>query len=146
MRRGTALPLTIIPMVLAAGYLAVSILSADLLTRAHNHPAGLDPRLVSPNATAWSVKTEDNTDIGNARTVLDADHHGLNDVKDRIVEYLAVRSRRASRGLEADRPRSRDDAAETARGDAQRRRPGRVARQPHGALRIAPGLVGDAGL
>src|SRR6195952_506625 len=48
----------------------------------------------------WSVKTEVNTDIGNARTVLDADHHGLNDVKDRIVEYLAVRSRRASRGLQ----------------------------------------------
>ncbi len=48
----------------------------------------------------WSVKTEDNTDISNARTVLDADHHGLNDVKDRIVEYLAVRSRRASRGLQ----------------------------------------------
>jgi ATP-dependent Lon protease len=32
--------------------------------------------------------------------VLDADHHGLDDVKDRIVEYLAVRSRRAERGLE----------------------------------------------
>ncbi len=48
----------------------------------------------------WSVKTEDNTDIGNARTALDADHHGLNDVKDRIVEYLAVRSRRAARGLQ----------------------------------------------
>ena len=48
----------------------------------------------------WSVKTEDKTDIGNARTVLDADHHGLDDVKDRIVEYLAVRSRRTSRGLQ----------------------------------------------
>jgi len=48
----------------------------------------------------WSVKTEDNTEIPNARSVLDADHHGLNDVKDRIVEYLAVRSRRASRGLQ----------------------------------------------
>ncbi len=48
----------------------------------------------------WNTKTEDNTDIGNARTVLDADHHGLNDVKDRIVEYLAVRSRRAARGLQ----------------------------------------------
>jgi len=48
----------------------------------------------------WSVKTDDNTDIGNARSVLDADHHGLTDVKDRIVEYLAVRSRRASRGLQ----------------------------------------------
>jgi ATP-dependent Lon protease len=35
-----------------------------------------------------------------ARAVLDADHHGLDDVKDRIVEYLAVRTRRAERGLE----------------------------------------------
>ena len=33
-------------------------------------------------------------------TILDADHHGLDDVKDRIVEYLAVRARRAERGLE----------------------------------------------
>ena len=35
-----------------------------------------------------------------AREVLDADHHGLDDVKDRIVEYLAVRARRSERGLE----------------------------------------------
>ena len=48
----------------------------------------------------WTTKTEDNTDIANARTVLDADHHGLDDVKDRIVEYLAVRGRRAARGLQ----------------------------------------------
>ena len=38
--------------------------------------------------------------MGAAREVLDADHHGLDDVKDRIVEYLAVRSRRAERGLQ----------------------------------------------
>src|SRR5206468_9310856 len=48
----------------------------------------------------WSTKTTDSTEIGAAREVLDADHHGLDDVKDRIVEYLAVRARRASRGLE----------------------------------------------
>ena len=48
----------------------------------------------------WSVRTIDSTDIGAAREVLDADHHGLEDVKDRIVEYLAVRARRAERGLE----------------------------------------------
>src|SRR3954447_3959086 len=48
----------------------------------------------------WSERTDDSTDILGARAVLDADHHGLNDVKDRIVEYLAVRSRRAERGLE----------------------------------------------
>jgi ATP-dependent Lon protease len=47
----------------------------------------------------WSTRTEDNTDLGAARGVLDADHAGLTDVKDRILEYLAVRNRRASRGL-----------------------------------------------
>ncbi|WP_111765672.1 endopeptidase La [Nakamurella deserti] len=48
----------------------------------------------------WSVRTEDNHDIAAARAVLDADHHGLTDVKDRIVEYLAVRERRNRRGLQ----------------------------------------------
>ena len=48
----------------------------------------------------WGTKTTDNTDISAARTILDADHHGLDDVKDRIVEYLAVRARRNERGLE----------------------------------------------
>jgi len=48
----------------------------------------------------WGERTTDRTDVGGAREVLDADHHGLDDVKDRIVEYLAVRARRASRGLE----------------------------------------------
>jgi ATP-dependent Lon protease len=48
----------------------------------------------------WNVRTEDSTDLVAARGILDADHHGLGDVKDRIVEYLAVRSRRAQRGLQ----------------------------------------------
>ena len=48
----------------------------------------------------WAERTVDNSDINAARDVLDADHHGLDDVKDRIVEYLAVRARRAERGLE----------------------------------------------
>ncbi|OBK93840.1 endopeptidase La [Mycobacterium asiaticum] len=48
----------------------------------------------------WNVRTEDSTDLAAARAILDADHHGLDDVKDRIVEYLAVRTRRAQRGLQ----------------------------------------------
>ena len=40
------------------------------------------------------------TDVVAARAVLDADHHGLDEVKERIVEYLAVRARRAERGLQ----------------------------------------------
>ena len=47
----------------------------------------------------WNVTTEDSTDLKAAREILDADHHGLDDVKDRIVEYLAVRARRAQRGM-----------------------------------------------
>ena len=48
----------------------------------------------------WNVRTDDSTDLAGARAILDADHHGLDDVKDRIVEYLAVRTRRAQRGLQ----------------------------------------------
>ena len=48
----------------------------------------------------WATRTTDNTDVEAARRVLDADHHGLTDVKDRIEEYLAVRARRAARGLQ----------------------------------------------
>jgi ATP-dependent Lon protease len=39
----------------------------------------------------WAAETEDNLDIAHARKVLDADHYDLEKVKDRILEYLAVR-------------------------------------------------------
>ncbi|HEY6637531.1 MAG TPA: endopeptidase La [Solirubrobacterales bacterium] len=39
----------------------------------------------------WSKETEDNLNIGHAREVLDEDHYDLEEVKDRILEYLAVR-------------------------------------------------------
>jgi ATP-dependent Lon protease len=48
----------------------------------------------------WAVTTDDVNDVAGAREVLDADHHGLDEVKERIVEYLAVRARRADRGLQ----------------------------------------------
>jgi ATP-dependent Lon protease len=47
----------------------------------------------------WNERTDDAYDIGAARAVLDADHAGLDDVKDRIIEYLAVRKRRHDKGL-----------------------------------------------
>jgi ATP-dependent Lon protease len=47
----------------------------------------------------WNTRTEDSYDVVAARQVLDADHAGLADVKDRIIEYLAVRKRRHERGL-----------------------------------------------
>jgi ATP-dependent Lon protease len=47
----------------------------------------------------WNERTEDAYDIADARRILDEDHTGLDDVKERIIEYLAVRKRRADRGL-----------------------------------------------
>lgn len=47
----------------------------------------------------WNERTEDEYDIRGAKAVLDAEHSGLEDVKERITEYLAVRKRRADRGM-----------------------------------------------
>ena len=53
----------------------------------------------------WGTLSEDRHDLDEARGVLDADHTGLKDVKERIIEHLAVRKLRAERGLsdEAER-------------------------------------------
>ncbi len=48
----------------------------------------------------WGVETTDNLDLEAARSVLDADHTGLDDVKERIVEHLAVRKLRRDRGVD----------------------------------------------
>jgi len=56
-------------------------------------------------AVPWGKRSEEKLDPIAAREVLDADHAGLEDVKDRVVEYLAVRKLRQERGIEAD-PRS----------------------------------------
>jgi ATP-dependent Lon protease len=64
----------------------------------------------------WTARTDDDLDIANARAVLDADHTGLHEVKDRIVEFLAVRRLRAERDLDGG------DAAAT----ADRRRRGAI--------------------
>jgi ATP-dependent Lon protease len=54
-------------------------------------------------AVPWGRRSEEHLDPAHAREVLDADHAGLNDVKDRIVEYLAVRKLREDRGIEEDK-------------------------------------------
>ena len=54
-------------------------------------------------AVPWSLRSEERLDPAHAREVLDADHAGLKDVKDRIVEYLAVRKLRQDRGIEEDK-------------------------------------------
>ena len=54
-------------------------------------------------AVPWSKRSEEKLDPVHAREILDADHAGLEDVKDRITEYLAVRKLRTERGIEEDR-------------------------------------------
>jgi ATP-dependent Lon protease len=54
-------------------------------------------------AVPWGKRSEERLDPAHAREVLDADHAGLADVKERIVEYLAVRKLREERGIQEDR-------------------------------------------
>jgi ATP-dependent Lon protease len=54
-------------------------------------------------AVPWSKRSEERLDPVLAREILDADHAGLEDVKERIVEYLAVRKLRQERGIAEDK-------------------------------------------
>jgi ATP-dependent Lon protease len=54
-------------------------------------------------AVPWSKRSDETLDPVHAREILDADHAGLDDVKERIVEYLAVRKLREDRGIEPDK-------------------------------------------
>ena len=54
-------------------------------------------------AVPWSKRSDERLDPQNAREVLDADHAGLEDVKDRIVEYIAVKKLRQERGITEDK-------------------------------------------
>jgi ATP-dependent Lon protease len=51
----------------------------------------------------WSKHSDERLDPEHAREVLDADHAGLDDVKDRIVEYIAVKKLRTERGIQEDK-------------------------------------------
>ena len=68
----------------------------------------------------WQQTTEDNLAIAHARQVLDEDHYGLDEIKDRILEYLAVRK------LRADRKDERAEQAEDVRDKIRREREGVV--------------------
>ena len=65
-------------------------------------------------AVPWSKSSEEKLDPTHAREVLDEDHAGLEDVKDRIVEYIAVKKLRVDRGLDGDAA-ERSELAKTGR-------------------------------
>jgi ATP-dependent Lon protease len=64
----------------------------------------------------WQVATEDQLDIAHARQVLDEDHYDLEDLKERILEYLAVRKLKLERKEERDQQESFDSIREEREG------------------------------
>ncbi|MFZ8844271.1 endopeptidase La [Thermoflexus sp.] len=56
----------------------------------------------------WNKTTPDNLDVAHARKVLDEDHYGLRDVKERILEYLAVRKLKQERAARLEELETRD--------------------------------------
>ena len=59
----------------------------------------------------WNTRTDEQLDLDRARAVLDADHYGLDEVKDRIVEFLAVRKLRVARDVQPAEGSARQSGA-----------------------------------
>src|SRR4051794_1173395 len=59
----------------------------------------------------WNTRTDDQLVLEQARAVLDADHYGLDEVKDRIVEFLAVRKLRVDRDMQPNEGQVRQSGA-----------------------------------
>ncbi|MHB1571579.1 MAG: endopeptidase La [Solirubrobacteraceae bacterium] len=74
-------------------------------------------------AVPWSERSEERLDPEYARTILDEDHAGLEDVKDRIVEHIAVRKLRADRGMDE---RDDSDDGEGVKANSRRRGEGAI--------------------
>ncbi len=64
----------------------------------------------------WNKTTPDNLDVAHARKVLDEDHYGLQDVKERILEYLAVRKLKQERVQQLEELETRDSIRRTREG------------------------------
>jgi len=92
----------------------------------------------------WGTRSEDRLDLAEARAILDADHTGLDDVKERIVEHLAVRKLRKERGLD-DYSEERPGVGQGPHAPEEGQRPGAAKPQRHssGAILV---LVGPPGV
>jgi ATP-dependent Lon protease len=88
----------------------------------------------------WGSYAAERGDLAGARAILDADHEGLDDVKERVLEFLAVRSLRAAR---RDAHEHRDAGDARAEGDAA---PGAPAPRRRGAAGTILLLVGPPGV
>ncbi|MCU1396258.1 MAG: lon [Ilumatobacteraceae bacterium] len=74
----------------------------------------------------WAVRSDDQVDIPAAREVLDADHAGLDDVKDRIIEFLAVRKLRSERAAQHEADNVDSESSDTPAVGGTRRNDGAI--------------------
>ncbi len=88
---------------------------------ARTHPQSAEYQVIRTYLEAvlelpWNERTEDEIDLGRAATILDEDHYGLEDVKDRVLEFLAVRKLQMERAAEeaAEEARLASEEAKTA--------------------------------
>jgi ATP-dependent Lon protease len=65
----------------------------------------------------WNIRSEEDLDLGRATEILEEDHYGLGDVKDRILEFLAVRQLRQAGEAKGQDVEPQDDTGETAPSD-----------------------------
>jgi ATP-dependent Lon protease len=95
----------------------------------------------------WDERSEEHLDIQQAERILEEDHYGLEDVKDRVLEFLAVRQLRQAELDEqaAERPRRRSQGGRGARDGADRRTPTSEAPEGNGRGRAGAGETGDRG-
>ncbi|MDH3228064.1 MAG: AAA family ATPase, partial [Thermoleophilia bacterium] len=87
----------------------------------------------------WNERTEEKIDLARAEEILEEDHHGLEDVKDRVLEFLAVRKLQLERAAEVEATRGDEDSA-SAEGAEGAEGEGEKARNGEGAA----GTDGDA--
>ena len=67
----------------------------------------------------WNKRSDDNLDLNRAQTVLDEDHYGLPDVKDRVLEFLAVRQLRMQQeAASAEEGKAERKVEEVAQGES----------------------------
>ena len=78
----------------------------------------------------WNTRTEDHLDIPKAGDILDEDHYALGDVKDRVLEFLAVRQLRDQAGRRADGPAGSDSDDSPASASSTGEQPVRPSARP----------------
>ena len=79
----------------------------ELNRMARMHPDSAEASVIRTYLTTltelpWNVRSEDELDVGKAAEVLEEDHYGLEKVKDRVLEYLAVRTLKAKKAKEGE--------------------------------------------